>query len=508
MLRQFNGIMWLDNFFHHDMEEGSLVRTPGIPVMCKSLVIAFLLTLCLSFQAIATERPNVLVILADDCTFNDLPVYGGQNAKTPSLNQLASESLVFNRAYLCSAMCQPCRAELYSGQYPMRNGCAWNHSASRPTTKSLPHYLGQLGYRVGLAGKVHVSPQRAFPFEPVAGYDKSCVRNPTKPHDVTAATEFMKRDASQPFCLVVALVEPHVPWVMGDASIYPPNKIVLPSNIADTQQTREDFGRYLAEISYMDGQVGELLEALESTGLADDTLVLFSSEQGSQFPGCKWTNWDTGVHTALMARWPNRIGAGERTDALVQYADIAPTVLDACGGDPEKHSFDGASFLRVLDDPSAKHRSFVFGMHNNFPEGPPYPIRSVSDGTYRYIRNLTPNATYIEKHLMGIKGEGRLNNPYWGTWIWDSASNPTTYHLVQRYMHRPAEQLYCLDDDPYEMEDLAEHSDHAEIKKKLSNELDRWMREQGDPGIAQDTPKSHRAAKQGKHRFAPPLSQD
>ena len=129
--------------------------------------------------------------MADDCTHNDLPVYGGQNAATPNIDRLASEGLVFNRAYLASAMCQPCRAELYTGQYPMRNGCAWNHSASRSDVRSMPHHLRPLGYRVGLAGKVHVKPAKAFPFEKVGGFDPNCVRNPTKPHDTQQIRGFM-----------------------------------------------------------------------------------------------------------------------------------------------------------------------------------------------------------------------------------------------------------------------------------------------------------------------------
>ena len=113
------------------------------------------------------EQPNVLIIMADDCTYNDLPLYGGENAKTPNLDRLASEGVTFNRAFLSEAMCQPCRAELYSGLYPMRNGCAWNHSASHGDTKSMPQHLGPRGYRVGLAGKVHVLPRQAFPFEQI-----------------------------------------------------------------------------------------------------------------------------------------------------------------------------------------------------------------------------------------------------------------------------------------------------------------------------------------------------
>ncbi|MDZ4850194.1 MAG: sulfatase [Pirellulaceae bacterium] len=451
----------------------------------------------------AADKPNVLIIMADDCTHNDLPIYGGKNAKTPNIDELASEGLTFNRAYLSSAMCQPCRAELFTGQYPMRNGCAWNHSACRPGTQSLPQLLKPLGYRVGIAGKVHVLPEESFPFEYVQGYDLNSVRNPTQKHQKSEVGEFMSRSSSDPFCLVVALVEPHVPWVMGDASRYPPKAVELPPNIADTPKTREDFSAYLAEITYMDNQVGELLATLKESGAEQNTLVFFTSEQGSQFPGCKWTSWDTGLHTALVARWPGHVPVGKRTDALVQYADLVPTLLELADDrkNAVKQGIDGISFTEVLHGKNEGHRSYVYGAHNNIPEGPAYPIRTVSDGQWRYIRNLTPNEIYIEKHLMSIQGGGALNNPYWPTWIGEAWNNPDTYRLVKRYMSRPAEELYHTAIDAYEMNNLAIDSQHAEIKATLSAELDRWLASQSDPGIAQDTHEAHAAAKDGKHLF-------
>ena len=449
----------------------------------------------------AQSPPNVLVIMADDCTFNDLPAYGGQNAKTPHIDKLAREGLLFRRAYLSEAMCQPCRAELFSGQYPTRNGCAWNHSASRNSVTSMPHHLGPLGYRVGLAGKVHVKPKKVFPFEEIDGFDSNCVRNPTRPHQLSGISEFIGRDQQKPFCLVVALVEPHVPWVMGDASQYPPATIKLPPNLADTPRTRQDFSAYLAEITYMDGQVGEILKVLEESGKANDTLVLFTSEQGSQFPGCKWTNWDTGIHTGLIARWPEKIEGGRTTDAVVQYADILPTLLTLAGGDCNEKPYDGRSFAGVLRGEETSHRQYAYGLHNNIPEGPRYPIRTVTDGEWRYIRNLLPEEIYIEKHLMGIKGTGALNNPYWATWLRDSWNNPHTYKVVRRYMRRPAEQLFHTAEDPYEMSNLAGTPEFSEIQKKLSMELDRWMKRQGDPGAPQDTQRAHKAAKEGKHLY-------
>jgi N-sulfoglucosamine sulfohydrolase len=450
-------------------------------------------------KSAAQKKPNILIIMADDCTHNDLPIYGGQNAATPNIDRLASEGLVFNRAYLASAMCQPCRAELYTGLYPMRNGCAWNHSASRSDVTSMPHHLKPLGYRVGLAGKVHVKPEKVFPFEKVGGFDPNCVRNPTRPHDTDFIRRFMAGD--DPFCLVVALVEPHVPWVMGDESKYAPKKVKLPPNIADTPRTREDFSRYLAEITYMDRQVGEILKVLDESGRADDTIVLFTSEQGSQFPGCKWTNWDTGLHTALIARWPGKVARRQRTDAMVQYADILPTLIEAAGGRPSRRAFDGTSFLPVLLGDKSTHRKFVYGMHNNIPEGPAYPIRTISDGQYRYIRNLSHDEIYIEKHLMGWSGQGQLNNPYWATWVREAWTNPHTYDMVKRYMHRPAEQLYNTAEDPYEMANLAIDPAFSAVKERLIAELDRWMRAQGDPGAPQDTHQAIQAARRGEHMY-------
>ena len=469
------------------------------------LSMFFLVAGVLSSGSAADTQPNFLIIIADDCTFSDLPVYGGVNAKTPNLDRLAAEGLVFDRAYLTVAMCQPCRAELYTGQFPMRNGCAWNGSPSRTETQSLPQQLQPLGYRVGIAGKFGAKPEAAFPFEYVAGFDKNCVRSPTRKHDLQAVKDFISRDADQPFCLVVALVDPHVPWVMGDASQYPPKKIQLPPNIADTPMTREDFAAYLAEVTYMDGQVGDLLQAVEDADVDDSTLILFTSEQGSQFPGCKWTNWDVGLHTAIIARWPGQVPTGARTPAIVQYADVVPTLLDLAGSDPATSpvTLDGLSFASVLHGESNEHRDFAYGCHNNIPEGPPYPIRTVTNGEYRYIRNLLPDEIYIEKHLMGYDGITPLTNAYWATWVATAWQNPATYDLVKRYTSRPAEELYHTASDPGELTNLANDPKYAEMKATLSAELDRWLSAQGDPGIPQDTHEAHQAAKKGQHLYFP-----
>jgi len=462
------------------------VNVARIP-RCSLLTFA----LCvLGGATVSAGRPNFLLIIADDATYCDLPLYGGPNVRTPNIDRLASEGMLFTHAYLSMSMCLPCRTELYTGLYPMRSGACWNHSGARPGTKSVCHYLGQLGYRVGIAGKVHVLPRSSFPFEMVPGFERNCLSR-TARYDCRGIKAFMTRDRTQPFCLVVALVVPHVVWTAGDPGHFNRKKLKLPPYLVDTAQTREDFARYLAEIEVLDQQVGDILKTLSEAGEAERTMVIFTSEQGAQFPGCKWTNWETGVHTAFIVRWPGKVKPGGRTDALIQYADVLPTLLEAAGEPPAGKDFDGTSFLPVLLGKKKEHRKYVYAMHNNVPEGPPYPIRSVRDRNFRYIRNLRPERTYIEKHLMGLPH----HNPYWTTWFFASATNPHAYAMIHRYLNRPPEELYNTERDPFELKNLAGDPAYSAVKARLSAELDRWLAEQKDPGAELDTWQAFKACK-------------
>ena len=159
--------------------------------------------LCAASAVASDSPPNFLLIIADDVTYNDLPAYGGPNIQTPNIDRLAAEGLTFDRAYLSMAMCNPCRTELYTGLYPVRNGSSWNHSAAREGTKSVVDLLGNRGYRVGLSGKKHVSPDSSFAFESVPGVTNQRKSATLPPFDTSALREFMAGD-SAPFLLVTA----------------------------------------------------------------------------------------------------------------------------------------------------------------------------------------------------------------------------------------------------------------------------------------------------------------
>ncbi|MCF7847543.1 MAG: sulfatase [Kiritimatiellales bacterium] len=436
----------------------------------------------------ATRKPNFLFILADDLTYSMLSMYGGRDVKTPNIERIAREGMKFNRAYSSMAMCAPFRAELYTGLYPVRNGVAWNHSSAKPGTKSVCQHLGGLGYRVGISGKVHASPKAVFPFEVLKNFPAG--------NDVR---EFMAKGKDQPFCLYICSHNSHAPWTTGDASQFDPGKLHLAPIQHDSPEIREVMTRYLAEVTDLDREVGEVFQALETSGQADNTLVMFSSEQGWALGFAKWSNWNLGVHTGLLAGWPGRIRPGGQTDAMVQMADVLPTFIDAAGGNPAEYNLDGRSFLPVLEGKKSSHRKYVYGVHNNVPEGEPYPIRSIRDEEFHYLWNLTPDASYHEKHA--VTKDSRLT--FWPALKKaEAAGDERAKELLKKFHNRPAEELYRVDADPYELENLADNPEYAAVKKRLRAELDRWMAEQGDTGVAMDTPKAQSANKGDKKKKA------
>ena len=206
-------------------------------------------------------KPNILLILADDLSWFDLGCYGSKDVNTPNIDKLAREGMTFSNAYTATAMCAPSRQQLYTGLFPVRSGAMANHSSVKPGTKSMVHHLGELGYQVSLSGKEHFGPPASFPFERREGL--------TIP------------SGSKPFCLVHASRKPHDGW--PDAQGYDPDEITVAPYLVDNQETRTALSRYFTEITQLDQDVKTLLADLKAKGKAENTVVIFTSEQGSAF---------------------------------------------------------------------------------------------------------------------------------------------------------------------------------------------------------------------------------
>lgn len=446
----------------------------------RSIVAINLLTLFIA-AATATARPNFLLIVADDLTWRDLGCAGNPDVQTPHIDRLAREGMSLRQMFTPAPTCSPLRHALYTGLFPIRSGAYPNHTRVYDGTASIFTHLKAIGYRVALQGKSHVGPPATFNYETLPGH----VDN------TPALAEFINRDKSQPWFAVVASNDPHSPWTRGPNNLYDPARLKVPSYLHDNAVTRKDLAAYYAEVSQLDSQVGQALAALEKSGQADNTLVLFVSEQGSSIPyGGKWSLYDNGIRASAFARWPGKIAAGATTDALIQYVDVPPTFLELAGVDPTKidtgcpdatgkRGFDGRSFLAVLRGQTNQLRDYVFAQHTTvgiigFKE--PYPMRAVRDSRYKFIRNLAPENTYW---IAGIHG-----TPIFKSWEQDAVNDPALAARMKWLSHRPGEELYDLATDPDETRNLAADPSFVKIKTRLARELDAWITQQGDQGMA------------------------
>jgi N-sulfoglucosamine sulfohydrolase len=448
----------------------------------KPLALIFSL---LSGSCLAEVQPNILLILADDCTYTDLEIYGGQ-AKTPHLRKLAAEGMKFTNCSQSAPMCSPTRHSLYTGLHPVKSGAYPNHTAAYPWVKSIATYLRQAGYGTHLSGKNHVAPKSVFPFQ-YSGKD-----NNPDPQAFQAVLE-SSSESGKPFLFIAASNEPHSPWDKGDASAYPPESLKLPPIFVDSPDTRSAFSNYLAEVTYFDSQVGELLGMLDKAGMRGNTLVIVLSEQGNSFPFAKWTCYEAGLASGCIVRWPVHVKAGSVSDAMIEYVDVTPTFLEIAGVElPE--ILDGRSFLPVLLGEKEAHKSHAFGLQTTrgINDGSDhFAIRTVRGKRYRYIRNLTPEAAFQN---------AATADKTFRTWqAVAEAGDENAKKLVHEYMHRPAEELYDCQSDPWNRKNLIGNKALANVREELSKKLDDWMVQQGDKG--QET---EMAAYERMPRHSPP----
>jgi uncharacterized sulfatase len=396
----------------------------------------------------------------------------------PNLDQLAGDGIRFDNHYTPSAICAPARMALYTGLFPVRNGGWPNHSECYEETRSIVNHLGDLGYRVGLHGKKHFGPPSVFAFEEVA--------------DVAG---FIGRDPAQPYCLVVGTREPHAPWGKIIEDQYDPESLVLAPNLIDTPATRHALAKYYSDLTRLDERIGQCLRHVNESSDPENTIVIYTSDHGAQFPGGKWTCYEPGLRVPFVLRWPRQIAGGGATDALVQHVDVLPTLLELAGGEPSavdagrprndgERGFDGVSFASLLSGKTHRHRHLVYGVHTQHGtlRGTPYPVRSVRNERYKYIWNLRHEAEYT--NVITGPVDAKHENAYWPDWLRAAENDKTASFLVERYLHRPEEEFYDLERDPWELYNRAEEPILAPVKEELRQNLRRWMQQQGDQGLA------------------------
>jgi len=423
------------------------------------------------YMAAKSQKTNLVLFMADDCSYYDLGCYGSADSKTPYIDRFASEGMRFTRAYQAASMSSPTRHNLYTGLWPVKTGAYPNHTMAKEGTLSIVQHLKPAGYEVALIGKSHVQPVSVFPWDLYIPLDKDDEIN------FAAVDAFIDscKAVNKPFCLFVMSKQPHTPWNKGNPEMFSPENITLPPFYVDIPDTRKDFCRYLAEINYMDQEFGTLLEKLDQHQVSDHSAVFYLSEQGNSHPFAKWTCYDVGVHSACIVRWPGVVKPQSTSGAIVEYVDIVPTFLEIAGVKSQA-SLDGASFAPVLKGQKKEHKQYTYSLQTTrgiYSGSDYYGIRSVADHKYRYIVNLTPEMTFKNTET------GR---PFFKKWVEVGQTDPYAKWLTDRYQHRPAIELYDVENDPYCLDNIADQEESKIIVEKMDKVLKAWMQYCGDKG--------------------------
>ncbi|QDV72709.1 Arylsulfatase [Botrimarina mediterranea] len=447
---------------------------PAMDITLRSLAVVFLIAVA-SVAASAAEpaRPPIVVFLSDDHTLLDSSVYGSTEISTPNMERLAAAGMTFDRAFVASPACAPSRAALLTGLMPARNGAEPNHSRPRKDIKRLPAYFQQLGYEVVSFGKVaHYNQVLEY------GFDVAEFFNYHEDKCVAEAVKWLEaRDSDKPLCLFVGTNWPHVPW--PKESEFKPQDTQVPDWHVETPKTRQARAKYLQAVRRMDNDLGTVYDTALAK-LGDDTLFVHTSDHGAQWPFGKWTLYDDGIRTPLIVSWKGRIAEGVRTDAMVSWVDILPTLIEAAGGeapgDETAQRLDGESFLPVLKGETDTHRDMIFTTHSGDGNFNVYPSRSVRDERYKLIFNLHPEFRF-QSHVTLVEKDGG----YWRSWVNKAErGDEDAAEKVRRYQERPAVEFYDVEKDPHERTNLADDAEHADRVAAMQAKLEAWMESQGD----------------------------
>jgi len=410
-------------------------------------------------QAVAgesSEQPNILLFIADDQSVFDYGAYGNTSVPTRVTDRFAGESLVFDRAFTGQAICAPSRSMMYTGLYPVRNGCFINHTAIRPGVRTLPGYLQPLGYEVILAGKSHVKPAAQFGW--CDWFPPEKVENRPRPALPFEKMERFFKELEEPFCMVVASEYPHGPFFKE--SRFSPEEVALEPFRNSSVEERKYTARYYANIEAGEHEFERVLELLETYGLSENTVVVYVADHG-MFRG-KFTVYASGLRVPMMVRGPGFVRTG-RSDALVSLADLLPTFIELAGGRvPE--GLDGESLLSLWRGEAQVGRAFVYGVGESqgIQDRSLFPQRSVSDGRYQYIYSFNS----VER-LHRDEARGKRVDYF-------------RRRDALRFSERAEEELYDLTADPFELENLAGTASVAEVQARLRRALFDWAKSQGD----------------------------
>ena len=402
-------------------------------------------------QYASNSKPNIFIYISDDQNSWDYEIFGNKQVKTNNFDRLVNEGLRFSNAYTAQAVCAPSRSQLFTGLFPMKNGCYANHLPVR-NVKDINDFMKESGYDVVLAGKGHIKPNSVF------NWTRYFPTNSERRIPIEKVEEYIV-NSNKPLCIIFSSDLPHGPFPKSSdynnkPLDYDPSLKNISSNIGNYK------AGYYKNIEDDNDQLGLVLSMLETVSNLDESIFIYISDHGLKG---KWSVRETGLKIPMVIRWPNVIPPNTKNDKLVSIVDILPTIVEVSGGE-KNESLDGKSLIPILRNSNISFRDYIFGIatRQNIQKCYVFPSRSVRGKRYKYIINF--NSKEVVKDNLVL--------------------NKHVNYFIERGANKfdevPYEELYDLEADPYEHVNLAKEESFLLIKQKLSDVLNDWMISQND----------------------------
>lgn len=441
-----------------------------------------LLIFSCSPQKSTSDKPNILWIVANDLG-TDVGCYGNSLVNTPNIDRLAREGVRYQNFYTVASTCQPSRSAFITGMYPVSIGAQnqWTQFKDSLPNPVVPvtKYFKEAGYFVANSGT-------EFNKKSMGKTGYAFIHDPGEMYD---GYDWRQKAPGQPFFSQIQLSLPHRPFKHDSINPIAPEKVELPPYYPDRPVARHDWAMYLETIQLLDKKVGKILKRLENDGYAENTAVFLFSDHGRPHVRAKQFLYDGGIQTPLIVRWPGQLNSGTTNNRLVSNIDLAPTAMTLAGIDVPGY-MQGRDFLGN----SSKPREYIFAMRDR-SDGTLDRIRAVRTQNFKYIRNFYPDRPYTQ-----FNAYKKWAYPVLTLMQVMKDNNELTAeqsHFMAR--NRPAEELYDLRRDPFEVNNLANQKDYQDQLIELRGVLDNWLKK-ADQGEYPEDSAEIKYAKELMHR--------
>jgi N-sulfoglucosamine sulfohydrolase len=450
----------------------------------RSRFLIALLALCLAPFTDAADSPNVLLFTADDLHAESLGVYSGKPADlTPNLDKFAAQGMQFMRAHVNTAICAPCRAIIATGRYSHRSG-AMGFMKARDDVPDIVTTFKAAGFLTGILGKVaHSTPKSSMKWD--YAFDQKELGNGRSPSIYAERSKvFLERAKAEnkPFYFMVNSHDPHRPYCNPDnltkgaempSKIYSPEEVDVPGFLPDLPGVRQELATYLNSTRRLDDTFGAVMKALDDSGLADNTLVLFITDNGIAVPFAKCNAWYHSSRSPLLVRWPGVVKPSTKNAAdFVSVVDFFPTFTEATGVTPPV-GLDGKSFLPLLKGQAQDGRDVVFTQIDSKAGGDAVPMRAVQNGRFIYIHNAFSDG----KHWYRNNNEGKCMQAMNTAAKTDKA----VAARVDLFRHRVPEEFYDIQKDPNCLNNLIDNPEYKGEMEAMRKQLTAQMQKTEDP---------------------------